>query len=134
MEVRPDHHHPVDEIRTANGDEQADVPTVAPPDDVSRAADDLFEHPDRLGRHVVVVKRRVGVGGTAMTAAVEGDDAVTLGETVCQPFQRVAVRQAAVHDEDRGGTRPVLIDPRRMAVDLDSLTHASNLRTTPRAP
>src|SRR5207344_910936 len=91
-------------------------------------ANDLLEHPDRLSCHIVVVERLVGIGSTTMPPAIEGDDAVALGETVDQRFQSVAVRQAAMHDKDRLVTRPVLIHPRRMAVDLDSLAHHAHLK------
>ena len=73
MEVDADQHQPVDEVRPPQGDQQGDDPAVAPADEVGAAAHDLLEHADRLGRHVVVVERCVGVGGAAVAAPVEGD-------------------------------------------------------------
>src|SRR5688572_21682370 len=126
MEVGPDQDHAIDEIRAAHRNEESDDPAVAPSDDVSASTDDLLEHADRLGRHVVVVERLVGVGGATMAATVEGHDAVVLSESVREGFERVAVRQAGMHHQDRLIARSALVNPRRMAVDLDSFAHLAN--------
>ena len=79
VDVRADDDEAVHEVRAAQRDVQRHDAAVAPPDEVRRAADDRLEHADRLGRHVGVVERGVGVGRAAVAATVERHDAVALG-------------------------------------------------------
>jgi hypothetical protein len=50
--VRSDHHHFAHQIRPAECDQQGDDPAVTPAHEVRRAAHDLLQHPDDLGRHI----------------------------------------------------------------------------------
>ena len=81
VEVGPDQDHAIDEIRRRIATKRPTIPPSLHPTMCAASTDDLLEHADRLGRHVVVMERLVGVGGATMAATVEGHDAVVLGES-----------------------------------------------------
>ena len=123
--VGPDGDDAVDELRSPHRDEQGGDCAVTPPDQVRRAADDLLEHADGLAGHVEVVERTARVGGVSVRPAVEGDDAVSFEQRLGQhPAELVAVGHPTVQQQHRLVAAPAVVDPGRVPVALDALTHA----------
>ena len=80
MVVGSDENQRSDEIRAPQGNEKCRIAAIAPADQIGRAADELVDHRDGLGGHVVVMEGRVRVGRASMPATVERQDPEALAE------------------------------------------------------
>src|SRR5207247_8998921 len=69
-----------DQVRAPQSNEKCRITTVAPADEIGRAADEFIDDGDGLGGHVVVMERCVRVGRASMPAPVEGQDSERLAE------------------------------------------------------
>ena len=95
------------------------------------SAHDVLEHLDGLDRHLRVAERRVGVGGAPVTPAIEGDDAVGVAERRADAVEeRAAVVEAAVEEQHGRPVAALVLDPRRVPVQVDG-THDHRSTTPP---
>ena len=129
VEVGADEHEAIDEVGPAKCDEHRHDAAVAPSDEVDlRCGAEVLEHLDGVRGHVVVVERLLGVGGVAVAATVEGDDAEAPDEVCCadRVEEVVAVAEAPVQEHDGALTASAGLGPGAHAVDVDECRHAAS--------
>ena len=97
VEVRTDQHQATDKIRSAQGYEEGHDPAIAPTDQVGRAAHDRLEHANRLGRHVVVMERYIGIARSSVSTTIECNNPMLLAKRSTDRVQQlIAIREATV--------------------------------------
>ena len=128
VEVDTDEHEAIDEVGTTKRDEHRHDAAIAPSHEMDLRRDaDTLEQPDGVDGHVVVVERLVRVGGVAVAATIECDDAEALLEVRADRVEEVvAVAEAAVQQHQRVRTASASLSPGAHTVDVDAVRHAAS--------